>query len=70
MFTHFQIKPLYENTDIPGWRFSFYYLKQKYSGIYHQNGQIEWKDIQPTDEQQQKLESQIHELMLFHVYDK
>lgn len=56
--------------DIPGWHISFYYKKQKYNGIYHQDGKIEWTDHQPTAEDLQKLEKQIHELMLFHVYDK
>ena len=70
MLTHFQYHSLYKNTDIPGWHISFYYKRQKYNGIYHQVGKIEWKDSQPTTEDLRKLESQIHELMLFHVYDK
>jgi hypothetical protein len=70
MLTHFQYKPLYENADIPGWHFSFYYLKQKYNGVYNPNGQIEWSTTKPNEQDQKKLESQIHELMLYHVYDK
>lgn len=70
MLTHFQYKPLYENTEIPGWHISFYYLKKRYNGVYQQSGKIEWTDTKPDQDHQQKLESQIHELMLFHVYDK
>ncbi|MDQ0153723.1 YheE family protein [Robertmurraya andreesenii] len=69
MITHFQYKPLYENKEMPGWRFSFYYKKQKITGIYHPDGQIEWtSESKPTDEE--TLIKQIHEIMLFHVYDK
>ncbi|MEQ2529623.1 hypothetical protein EKG37_10945 [Robertmurraya yapensis] len=69
MITHFQYKPLYENKEMPGWRFSFYYQKQKYNGIYFPDGKIEWSsDEVPNDEE--KIIKQIHEIMLFHVYDK
>lgn len=67
MISHFQYKPLYENKDIPGWRFSFFYKKQKMTGIYHPDGKIDW-DATPEDED--VLIKQIHEIMLFHVYDK
>lgn len=70
MLTHFQYKSLYENTELPGWHFSFYYLKQRYTGIYKQNGGIEWTETKPTEDDREKLEKQIHELMLYHVYDK
>jgi hypothetical protein len=69
MITHFQYKPLYENKDMPGWRFSFYYKKQKFTGIYQPDGKIEWAaNTQPEDEE--TLKKQIHEIMLFHEYDK
>lgn len=70
MLTHFQFKPLYENTQIPGWSFSFYFKKQKYNGIYHQDGSIEWTSAVPSIDDNSSLIEQIHELMLFHVYDK
>ncbi|PLR89935.1 YheE family protein [Bacillus sp. T33-2] len=70
MITHFQYKPLFENTKIPGWRISFYYKKQHFSGVYHQNGKIEWTGTVPATDIIHGLEAQIHELMLFHVYDK
>ncbi|TKC18126.1 YheE family protein [Robertmurraya kyonggiensis] len=69
MITHFQYKPLYENKEMPGWHFSFYYQKQKYNGIYFSDGKIEWaSDEVPNDEE--SIIKQIHEIMLFHVYDK
>ncbi|MBY0123101.1 YheE family protein [Bacillus sp. S/N-304-OC-R1] len=70
MLTHFQYKPLYENKQLPGWKISFYYNKQKFNGIYHQNGKIEWTSTAPYREDEMMLMEQIHELMLFHVYDQ
>ncbi|MBM4764104.1 YheE family protein [Bacillus sp. B15-48] len=69
MLTHFQYKSLYKNADIPGWLISFYFNKQQYRGIYHQNGKIEWTGATPDSEDIQQLEKQIHELMLYHVYE-
>jgi hypothetical protein len=69
MLTHFQYKPLFENKNIPGWNFSFYYKKQRYSGIYQQSGKIEWTSNKPEQDDIDKVTSQIHELMLFHVYE-
>ncbi|MEH7180788.1 YheE family protein [Neobacillus vireti] len=69
MLTHFQFKPLFENKNIPGWSFSFYYQKLRYSGIYHQTGKIEWSAPTPKQVDMEDLTSQIHELMLYHVYD-
>lgn len=68
MITHFQYKPLYANKDMPGWRFSFYYKKQKITGIYHPDGKIELAD--PPKDNDDHLMKQIHEIMLYHEYDK
>lgn len=68
MITHFQYKPLFENKDMPGWRFSFYYKKRKFQGIYNPDGKIEWTNTIPEDED--ILIRNIHEIMLFHEYDK
>lgn len=68
MITHFQYKPLYENKDMPGWRFSFFYKKEKITGIYHPDGRIEWTSGNAIKEE--SLINQIHEIMLFHEYDK
>ncbi|MED4206040.1 YheE family protein [Neobacillus mesonae] len=69
MITHFQFKPLFENKNIPGWHISFYFKKQRYTGIYHQTGKIEWPTVVPEPADLQSLTSQIHELMLYHVYE-
>jgi hypothetical protein len=69
MIMHFQFKPLFENKNIPGWTFSFYFKKKRYSGIYHQTGKIEWTTVAPEQEDIEVLTSQIHELMLYHVYE-
>jgi hypothetical protein len=70
MISHFQFKSIYEHQQLPGWTFSFYFQKQKYTGIYHPNGEIEWTSAVPQDEHESSLKGQIHELMLFHVYEK
>lgn len=69
MITHFQYQSLYENSQLPGWKFSFYFQKQRYTGIYHPNGKIEWTSSIPAADQYDQLIEHIHELMLFHVYD-
>lgn len=69
MIMHFQYKPLFENTNIPGWNISFYFKKQRYTGVYHQTGDLEWTSNPPAEEDLKALTSQIHELMLYHVYE-
>ncbi|MDQ0214738.1 hypothetical protein J2S13_001135 [Oikeobacillus pervagus] len=69
MLLHFQYKPLYKAREIPGWGFSFYYQNIHYTGTYHGNGSIEWQQLPQSSEEKQLLERQIHELMLYHVYD-
>ncbi len=69
MITHFQYKSIYENKQLPGWTFTFYFKKQKYSGIYHPTGKVEWTSTTPQTVDIPLLERQIHELMVFHVYD-
>ena len=69
MLSHFQWKPLFENKQLPGWRFSFFFKGTAYSGIYHKDGNIEWTPQVPPTDFEQQLKTQIHELMLFHVYE-
>lgn len=69
MITHFQCFPLYKQPSIPGWRFTFYFQKRQYAGIYHPDGKIEWTLAPPEDAKQERINKQIHELMVFHVYD-
>ncbi len=67
MLQHFSFKPMFENKQLPGWTFSFFYKQARYNGDYHPDGKIEWKDSHPPDEE--TVKKMIHELMLFHVYD-
>lgn len=70
MLTHFQYKPLFINEKLPGWQFTFYFKKQKFSGYYHQTGEIEWSgSVIPDVQDNELLKKQLHELMLFHVYE-
>lgn len=69
MITHFQYKPLFKQANLPGWQISFYYGGVHFDGIYHKNGQIEWRSTLPPKEEEATIQSQIHELMLFHVYE-
>lgn len=67
MIQHFSFKPMFENSQLPGWIVTFYYKQIKYSAQYKKNGEIEWLNDPPSDKE--KVEKMIHELMLFHVYD-
>lgn len=69
MITHFQWKPLFKQTNLPGWRVSFYFKGTHFDAIYHKNGEIEWGTTSPASEDEEIIRSHIHELMLFHVYD-
>jgi hypothetical protein len=69
LIQHFQYKSMYENKQLPGWTFSFYYSGLKYEGNYHKNGSIEWTNHVPPADKEEDLKKQLHELMLFHVYE-
>ncbi|WP_044893182.1 YheE family protein [Bacillus alveayuensis] len=69
MITHFQYNPLVKQTTLPGWRISFFFNGIHYNAIYHSNGEIEWGHVLPPKEQESKIKEQIHELMLFHIYE-
>ncbi|BCB02905.1 YheE family protein [Bacillus sp. KH172YL63] len=69
MIQHFQFKNMFENTQLPGWTFSFYFGGTKYAGNYHKDGRIEWTGPVPAEEKEESLKKQLHELMLFHVYE-
>ena len=69
MIQHFSFKPLFENSQIPGWSISFFYLNQRYLAEYHKDGSIRYISEVPSEEQRDKVEKMIHELMLFHVYE-
>ncbi|WP_243385861.1 YheE family protein [Bacillus kexueae] len=69
MITHFQWKPLLKQSNLPGWRISFFFNGVHYDAIYHRSGQIEWGQTIPPKDKEQLIIEQIHELMLFHIYD-
>ncbi|MFX3624166.1 MAG: YheE family protein [Ectobacillus sp.] len=69
MFTHFQWKPLFASDALPGWSISFFFQGAFYKAIYHKDGSLEWTSLQPPEQHEKQIISQIHELMLFHVYD-
>lgn len=67
MITHFRFKPMFENTQIPGWIVSFYYNQKSYKAEYSKDGNIEWIGEIPGEIEE--VEKKVHELMLYHVYD-
>lgn len=67
MLQHFSYKPMFENSPLPGWIFSFYYQGKRVTGEYLPNGEIKWTSEAPSEEEQVK--KMIHELMTFHVYE-
>ncbi|TMU88210.1 hypothetical protein FGG79_08960 [Bacillus sp. BHET2] len=69
MIQHFQFKNMFENKQLPGWTFSFFFNGVKYTGNYHKDGRIEWTGATPPEEKEDTLKKQLHELMLFHVYE-
>ena len=69
MIQHFSFKPLYENTQLPGWALTFFYKQKRYQAEYKKDGTIIFISDAPTQEQLADVEKMIHELMLFHVYN-
>lgn len=70
MFQHFTFKPVIsKKRRRKNYQFSFYFQGTYYRGLYHYNGQIEWYEPQPNETDISKLEAQVQELMLYHVYD-
>ena len=69
MIQHFKFKPLYENTQLPGWALSFFYKQTRYNAEYKKDGTIKFISDAPSAEYLPQIEKAIHELMLFHVYD-
>lgn len=69
MLLHFQIKSLFPNQYVAGWMFSFYFNQTKYEGIYQADGQINWTSSKPDSLYIDKVQKQIHDLMIYHIYD-
>ncbi|MBM7646910.1 hypothetical protein JOD45_003145 [Scopulibacillus daqui] len=70
MITHFTYKPFLSKSRQTNYQFSFFFKGAAYQGIYHYNGEIEWATEEPEEAFLKDITAQIHELMLFHVYDK
>lgn len=69
MLSHFMYKPLFTDKSLPGWYIRFYYKGTLCEATYHKDGSIEWRENTPPIEDEEMIRSNIHELMLFHVYD-
>ena len=69
MIQHFSFKPLYENTQLPGWALTFFYKQKRYQAEYKKDGTITYMGDAPAQSHVADVEKMIHELMLFHVYD-
>lgn len=69
MILHFQFQSMFSNQQLPGWTFSFYFQQTKMTGLYQADGQIHWTSNVP-DNVKTELEKQVHDLMIFHVYDR
>ncbi len=67
MLQHFSFKPMFDNTQLPGWTFAFFFRNTRYTGDYLPEGAIVWTGETPPEEE--NLKKMIHELMIFHVYD-
>ena len=70
MLSHFQWKELRNNLVRREWSFSFYFKGTYLTGVYHKDGTIDWGHVEISDEKKNILEPQIHDLMLFHVYEQ
>ncbi|MDQ0254195.1 hypothetical protein J2S74_001570 [Evansella vedderi] len=70
MLTHFHYKEIKNNLINQEWSFSFYYKQKKYLGNYYKDGTIKWDNPSPKEEDKKFLETCVHDLMLFHVYEK
>lgn len=69
MLSHFQYKQIGPKVRKPKWEISFFYRGTYYRSLYLHNGAFEWFEPSPPEEDKTLLQSQIHELMLFHVYE-
>ena len=68
MLTHFQFKTLKDNWIRKEWKISFFYRGKHCSGIYAQDGAIHWQ-MKPPEEDLKKVEMEVHDLMLYHIYE-
>lgn len=69
MITHFQIRET-KGKDYfrKAWSFSFMAYGEMWTGVYHQDGTIDWDSREPLTEKKEVLSKEIHRLMGFHVF--
>ncbi|MGO4887513.1 DUF5342 family protein [Anaerobacillus sp. MEB173] len=70
MISHFQWKVIKDNLVRSEWAFSFFYSGSYYKGTYFKDGSIEWQGLKPDEKVLKDIELHIHDLMLYHVYEK
>lgn len=54
MIQHFNFKPLFENSQLPGWAISFFYQRERYTAEYLKDGNIQWTGSIPPNEEDVK----------------
>ncbi|WP_274308082.1 YheE family protein [Solibacillus daqui] len=69
MIQHFSYKPLFENSQIPGWSISFFFKNERFAADYYKDGSIRFIGNAPQQDELANVEKMVHELMLFHVYE-
>ncbi|RXT04117.1 DUF5342 family protein [Ammoniphilus sp. CFH 90114] len=69
MITHFQLRET-KGKDYfrKAWHFQFLIEGQWLSGIYHQDGTIDWNGEGYSGAHEQELTREIHRLMSYHVF--
>ncbi|MBU9711284.1 DUF5342 family protein [Evansella tamaricis] len=70
MLSHFQLKEIKNNLLHQEWTFSFFYKQKRYEGKYFKDGSIKWSFFEGTEKDKQYLETCVHDLMLYHVYEE
>lgn len=50
MLQHFSYKPMYDNKQLPGWTFAFFFRNTRYTGDYMPEGEIIWNGEAPPEE--------------------
>lgn len=69
MLSHFQYKEIKNNLINREWSFSFFYKQKRYIGTYYKDGSISWGNSIIEKPEKEFLESCVHDLMLYHVYE-
>lgn len=70
MISHFQWKEIKNNLVRQEWEFSFFYKGAQQRGMYFKDGSIQWYPPEPAEKERKALESQVHDLFLYHIYEQ